>query len=369
MTLTRATRSLPIQRVSGRRVRQRPSRIPSVTVIIPCFNYARFLRAAVSSALSQNGVSIDVVIVDDASTDDSAAVAEELVAADSRVRLLTNKHNLGAVGTFNAGLEDARGEYLIRLDADDMLTPGSAGRATALAEAFPGVGMVYGRPRHFSSATPPRHRDRATSWRVSSGADWLDLRCRLAVNCITSPEVVMRRSVVDRIGGQRRLGHTHDMEMWFRLAREADVGWICGSDQAWHREHPDSMSALGVDLMTDLRERAEAFEVLFTDGMGDPSGNAARLKIAHEALADESLSRASSAFVKGRGGTVETDGYIQFARSLGVDLAALPHAGIFARAERLGPRRAPLSPSLFGWAVLNRVSSEWGRFHWQKRGI
>jgi hypothetical protein len=374
-----ATVPRPLETVTGSVVLQRPLRSPAVTVIVPCFNYARFLPAAVHSALRQDGVDVEVVIVDDASTDDSVEEAARLAGRDGRVHVIARRRNGGPVASFNDGLAAAGGEYLIRLDADDLLTPGSVARATALAERYPAVGMVYGHPLHFSSdhspsgqfasSRLPRHRDRATRWDVYSGIEWLELRCRLGVNCITSPEVVMRKSIVDLVGGQRSLAHTHDMEMWFRLARESDVGWVGGSDQAWHREHPDSRSARQVDVMTDLHQRAQAFEMLFTDGRGDPDGNARLLGLALSALANEAMARASSAYAKGRGGTPETDRYLEFADNLGINLTGLRFTSVVREALRLGPRRSRMSPRLIAQAAAYRLSREIGRPRWRSKGM
>lgn len=358
-----------VARVTGSHVRQMPQHQPSVTVVVPCYNYARFLGAAVHSALDQKGVTIGVIIVDDESTDESLKVAARLAGEDARVRIIAHSRNTGPVASFNDGLAASDGEYLIRLDADDLLTPGSVARATALAEQYPQVGMVYGHPLHFSSQSLPHHRDRATRWDVFSGTSWLEMRCQLGVNCITSPEVVMRTDVVDRVGGQRELAHTHDMEMWFRLARDSDVGWIGGCDQAWHREHSDSRSARQVDVMTDFHERAQAFEMLFRDEQGDSTENARLLAVARSALANEALARASSAYAKGRGGTPETDAYVAFARSLGVDLDDLCYMDVFRKAERLGPKLARLSPYLITAAARYRLSRELGKPRWRSRGI
>ncbi len=87
-----------------------------------------------------------MIIVDDRSTDASLALARRLAAADPRVAVIAHPTNRGPVETFNDGLERAQGQYLVSLDADDLLTPGSLARAVALLEAEPDVGMVYGRP-------------------------------------------------------------------------------------------------------------------------------------------------------------------------------------------------------------------------------
>jgi GT2 family glycosyltransferase len=342
---------------------------PRVTVVIPCFNYARYLPAAVASALGQTGVTVDVVIVDDASTDDSLAVARALAADDPRVTVVAHAANAGPVDTFNDGLARVTGDFLIRLDADDLLTPGSVQRAAALADAFPAVGMVYGRPLHFSGDRLPEARTRVRSWTVWSGSSWLEQRCHLGVNCITSPEVLMRTSVVRKVGGQRDLAHTHDMEMWFRLARAADVGYVTGPDQAWHREHDGSRSARDVDVLTDLAERADAFTTLFTDGMGDPDEDARLLGIARTALAEEAVARICQAITRGWGGNATTDAYLAFARRQVADLDGLRHGPRLRRCLRVGPARARLVPGLLAGALAYRVRTELRNRDWRRTGL
>ena len=151
---------------------------PSVTVVVPCYNYARYLPAAVCSALSQCGVQVDVVIVDDASSDDSLAVARALAANDPRITVLAHACNTGPVQTFNDGLTAVRGQFLVRLDADDLLTPGSLERSVAVAQQCPSVGLVYGHPLNFSGEALPLPTNKA---------DALDDLARPAVACKLLP--------------------------------------------------------------------------------------------------------------------------------------------------------------------------------------
>lgn len=276
------------------RVRAREHRgdPPTVTVVISCFNYARYLRQAVQSAVSQDGVAVDVIIVDDASTDDSLRVARELSSRCGSVQVLAHASNQGVVKTFNDGAKAASGEFLVRLDADDLLTPGSLRRAVAVARAYPSVGLVYGHPLHFSGEGLPSPRSRAASWTIWPGRSWLLDRCRSGINVITSPEALVRRSVLEEIGYQASLKHTHDMELWFRIAAFADVAYIHGADQAWHREHSGSLSAREVDVLVDLQERREAFDVLFNGPAGRISEAPFLRQAATQALVSEALSTA-----------------------------------------------------------------------------
>ncbi|MCO6388802.1 glycosyltransferase [Aliihoeflea sp. 40Bstr573] len=248
------------------RVQAVPTALPegTVTVVIPCFNYARYLPGAVASVLGQEEAIVDVIIVDDASTDDSLAVARQLARQDSRIVVLSHPRNCGPVQTFNDGLARAKGEFLVRLDADDLLTPGSLKRAIAVMRRYPSVGLVYGRPLHFRDGEAlPAARERPTSWTIWPGLLWLSDRCRTSTNVITSPEALMRRSVVDRVGGQKQLAHAHDMEMWLRMSAFSDVAYIHGADQAWHRDHAESLSSREVDCLCDVTERRDVFTILF----------------------------------------------------------------------------------------------------------
>lgn len=121
------------------------TRSPDVSVVIPCFNTASFLPAAVRSVRSQGGVVTEVVVVDDASTDGSAAVAERLAADDPGVRVVRRAVNGGPATARNAGLRLASGRYVAFLDADDEYAPGFLAAAAQILDADPSVaGLVTG---------------------------------------------------------------------------------------------------------------------------------------------------------------------------------------------------------------------------------
>jgi hypothetical protein len=248
----------------GTRVAARPlTRTPSVSVVIPCHNYARFLAAAVGTVTAQTGVEVDVLILDDGSTDETRELAQSLAAQDPRVRCIVHERNVGHIATFNEGVAAAQGDYVVLLSADDLLAPGSLARATALLDSHPSVAFAYGTVVPFQGESPPARvaREADMGWTIWTGHNWIKERCRLGANAARSPEVVMRTSVQRQIGGYRaELPHTADMEMWLRAAGAGDVGRVEGSDQAFHREHPDSLShKLCITPTDDLRARHDAF--------------------------------------------------------------------------------------------------------------
>jgi hypothetical protein len=357
----------------SRRTRVRPHAVrpctPTVTVVISCYNYAHFLPEAVWSCLTQDDVDVDVIIVDDASTDASLAVARNLAENHSNVTVLANDANMGMVETFNRGARAATGEFMVRLDADDLLTPGSLARATLVAQAYPSVGLVYGHPLHFGGSTLPTPRTRASVWTIWPGVEWLADRCRSGKNVITSPEVLMRRSLVEELGYQAPLRHTPDMELWFRLSAFADVAYIHGADQAWHRDHHNSMSAKEVDNMVDLRERWEAFEVLFS-GPASTKPQAERLfATARQTLAVEAVATARHEVDRGAGKSPMYTFCLELAESLNPAVVdGRQWASLIRRAGN-----SSTSPWLrvesLAHRAMGRIKSELQWYRWHRTGV
>ena len=261
-----------------------------VTVVVPCYNYGHYLRDSVGSVLSQEGVELQVIIVDDASPDGSVGVARELAREDPRITVIEHPENRGHIRTYNDGLAAATGEYVVLLSADDMLTPGSLARSVALMQAFPEVGLVYGNPVTFED-TPPEARDRATGWSIWSGRAWVARLCSRGHNVIFTPEVVMRRTLLADLGGyDARLPHSADMHLWLRAAARSSVGRVNGADQAFYRVHGGNMHIQKYgELLADITERSRAFD-LFFDAEGSRLGGAPRLRArARRSLARDSL--------------------------------------------------------------------------------
>ena len=232
---------------------------PEVTVVVPCYNYGRYLEDSVGSLLSQSEVEVRVVIIDDASPDGSAHIAERIAQRDSRVSLIRHETNAGHIATYNEGLGATQSEFVALLSADDLLTPGALGRATALMRAFPSVGFTYGRPVVFQGEVPPPARTKARTWTVWKGSDWIADRCRIGRNAIWAPEAVMRTSVLKEAGlFDAEHPHSGDLDLWLRMARISDVGLISGADQGWYREHLASMSRTTfAGQITDLKPDGE----------------------------------------------------------------------------------------------------------------
>jgi glycosyltransferase involved in cell wall biosynthesis len=108
---------------------------PRVSVILPAYNAAASLPAALRSVLGQSLQEIEVIVADDGSCDGTAAVAAALALADPRVRVLPGGRNQGAAAARNRAMAAARGDWLALLDADDGFAPDRLARLVALGEA------------------------------------------------------------------------------------------------------------------------------------------------------------------------------------------------------------------------------------------
>jgi glycosyltransferase involved in cell wall biosynthesis len=274
----------------------------SISVIIPCYRYGHYLQEAVSSVLDdQRGVDVLVLVIDDASPDESAEVAREIASRRAEVEVIVHDTNRGNIATFNEGLlEWADGHYCLRMSADDRATPGALARASALLDAYPEVGFVYGRALWvLDGALLPPARTKGRGWTVTPGQRLLEHRFRQAENPITSPEIVVRTSLHQRVGGyDPGLPKAADMEIYMRLAAHSDVGFLRGVDQAYYRLHPHNMRKAVTSLL-DLRQRRSVFELVLSR-YGERIVNASRLDdMVHRQLAREALWAAGRVYDRG----------------------------------------------------------------------
>jgi GT2 family glycosyltransferase len=323
---------------------------PRVSVVVPCYNYGHYLPGCLGSVLSQDGVQVEAIVVDDASPDGSGDVAEELSRTDPRIRVVRHEVNTGHIATYNDGLARATGDYVALVSADDLLTPGALRRATGLMEREPSVGFTYGRVQPFSGE-PPHYADGpAAGWIVWDGRQWLAQRWRSGRNCIWSPEVVMRTSVQRAIGGYRAdLPHTADLDMWMRAASFSDVGYLTGVEQAAYRVHSANMHARdfsGQDaegILIDLRERLRTFETY--EGALPPGID---LPLVKRALSREALRTASQPRARGLPDAAVIEQLRSFAQEVDPGAPASRRWRVSERRLRMVELGVPTASAAFG---------------------
>ena len=235
----------------------------SVDVIVPCYRYGRFLRQCVESVLTQSLQDVRVLILDDASPDDTPEIGAKLAKEDSRVTMVRHKVNKGHIATYNEGIEWACADYLLLLSADDYLLPGALERAAAYLDAHPQVGFVFGRALELTAGGNTTLTDLVAGVegvQILKGIEFIELSGPR--NVVPTPTAVVRTMLQKRLGGYRfELPHSGDMEMWFRLAAHSSVG-VLDTPQAVYRRHSSNMSHayFTKDRIPDILQRRAALD-------------------------------------------------------------------------------------------------------------
>lgn len=258
----------------------------SVDVVIPCYNYARYLPRCIESVLSQQGVEVRALIIDDCSTDDTPSVGAALARRDPRVLYRRHAQNMRHIATYNEGLIDwATSDYCLLLSADDLLAPLALQRATRVMDANPNVHMTYGMALLFTDdaqvlSLPPETS--APAHRIVRGADFL--RRSILGNPVPTPSAIARTRVQHEVGGySASLPHTADMAMWMRFATKGDIG-VVPQVLAYKRTHDTNMSiAYAARPLGDFRERLDACRELLGERT-DLDARAPTLAEAHELI-------------------------------------------------------------------------------------
>jgi glycosyltransferase involved in cell wall biosynthesis len=345
----------------------------TVDVVIPCYNYARYLRGCVQSVLTQPHVDVRVLVIDDASSDETSVVGRELAATDGRVTFRRHEANHGHIATYNEGLIGwSTADYTVLLSADDLLTPGCLSRAVSIMNAAPNIGMVYGRAIHFEhEADLPEINPDDFAFRWWSGASWLRLRCRAGYNVITSPEVVVRGEIQRAAGGYRpELPHAGDLEMWLRIAALADIAYVDRTPQAFYRVHPKSMMrTVYRGSFLDLRQRRAAFDSFFLRDAA-AIGNARNLHdLANRSLAREALWDACRAYDRNEVATCQVKELLDFAMTTYPNAVSLGEYAALRRRQWLGPVVCNRTQIFAAPALVRKVKRAALKQRWKHQGV
>lgn len=234
-----------------------------VDVIVPCYKYGHYLRECVESVLTQEGVDVRVLIIDDCSPDNTPEVGQQLAREDSRVEYRRHMVNQGHIATYNEGLEWASGEYTLLLSADDLVTKGAFHRAARVLDEHPEVVLCYGKEIKTSNpSASPFVVPRNTPWRILTGSAFVELCCNECYNVVSTPSAMVRTRIQHQIGGYRKdLPHSGDLEMWLRFGAHGSVA-ILDCEQAYYRVHATNM-ALQYKGIPNLIQLRAAFYTLF----------------------------------------------------------------------------------------------------------
>ncbi len=233
--------------------------MPKVSVVIPSYNLGRYLPETLSSVAAQTFTDWECLVVDNASTDGSMEVVTDFCARDSRFVPVVFPENRGVAAARNRGLELAEGEYVLLLDADDLITPGYMAAAVEALDADPSLALVYGRAERFGAET---------TWDLPP----FSMETMLARNCLYI-SCFFRRSQAVPFDPAFRTGF-EDWDFWLRFMEQFDTPRVRCLEQLCflYRTRRRSRNAGVTDeALVDIRRRLwENHKALYAKYFCDP---------------------------------------------------------------------------------------------------
>jgi glycosyltransferase involved in cell wall biosynthesis len=202
---------------------------PKISVVIPCFNQGEFIHDALLSIFEQTMVDYDIVIVDDGS--DDGATPQTLDALSFPRITVMHQANVGLPGARNRGIEAARGEYVVTLDADDELAPEYLEKLSAVLDADDNTAFAHCWARLFG--------DYQAIWATRPFNRFQFLLSNSVVGC-----VVLRKSAWEAVGGydESMRDGNEDWDLWIRLSEAGFSNGQVREPLFWYRKHGVSMS-------------------------------------------------------------------------------------------------------------------------------
>jgi glycosyltransferase involved in cell wall biosynthesis len=237
-----------------------------IDIVIPNYQYGKYLRRCVESVVTQGVDDIRILIIDNASTDDSVEVAEDLRSRDPRIQVKTRSINLGTHASFNEGVDWAESDYFLLLCSDDLIAPGSLERALKILDDNIDISFVYGEEYTWdSSESLPNlttQKDHAPHTLVE-GQQFIE-SLSMPQKAVGTGSIVARTSLQKRVGHFRsELNYTCDIEVLMRLACLGQVAKV-DAIQGCRFRHGENISVnYWGDWKRELEYLLDAYESFF----------------------------------------------------------------------------------------------------------
>jgi|GEM_PF-2573942 len=229
---------------------------PLVSVIVPTYNYSRYVVSAIDSVKKQDYPNIEIIVIDDGSTDNTSNILSNRMDIQ-----YFYQSNQGLSATRNRGIRLSKGKYIQFLDADDLLGPTSIRKRLEYLEKHPEKSAVICRSAYFTKYTFPEHLAFFhREWRQPEpGAVDLSL-CYF--NIAPPHAFLVRKSIIDRhsLFFDTNLGACEDYDFWFRLAQTSGLPGMIRTCWVYYRQHTSSMSRC---LSNQLKHDAELCKRIF----------------------------------------------------------------------------------------------------------
>ncbi len=210
---------------------------PTVTVLMPVYNGAKYLSEAIESILSQSFTDFELLIINDGSTDNSKAIIQSY--SDPRIVYVENPTNLKLIATLNKGLQIAKGKYIVRMDADDISLPTRIERQVLFMEKEPDIGVAGTWVIAIDSEEYP----------VKYESDSDNIKIRMLLSChLNHPSTIIRTAIIKQFHLEYPTAHIHaeDYALWLKVLEVSKIGMI-EEYLLKYRVHNDKIGTLHYD--------------------------------------------------------------------------------------------------------------------------
>lgn len=220
-------------------VKKSASNLPLVSILIPCFNHARYIRQCIESAIAQDYGNIELIIIDDGSSDDSVQIIEQLLPA-CRERFtrfeFRSRPNKGISATSNEALKWLSGKYFAALDSDDILLPGKISCLVPVLEAEPELAGVF-------CGLEIIDEQGVTLGRQSSKSRYFSFdEVILHTHTFATPGMLLSLAIVRQVGGYQNTVGIQDWYMWLKLTEAGYRLKVIPDVLVKYRKHANNIS-------------------------------------------------------------------------------------------------------------------------------
>lgn len=191
---------------------------PLVSILIPVYNTAPFLTQAITTILAQDYHHMEIILINDGSTDASESIIQSF--SDPRIRYVKNDQNMGLVYTLNRGIELSAGTYIARMDGDDLCMPGRIAAQVSYLEAHNSVGLLATTVSLINEQDEP-----IGYWEADRQHTEPDqIRAYLPKdNCLAHPSIMVRAELLKKYGYRKEQSQAEDYDLWLRMAADGVV--------------------------------------------------------------------------------------------------------------------------------------------------
>lgn len=223
---------------------------PLVSVILPCYNAEDFIEASIKSIMDQTYSNLEIIAIDDCSTDNTFSILQILSKNDNRIKILQNEKNAGLVSSLNNGIINAKGKYIARMDADDISLPQRIERQIKFMEQHVDVALCGSDYLTINSKNKEIGK-------ISFPSENEEIKAALLfTNAFAHPTVVIRKEILERCGPyEEGLVPAEDYELWIRIAENYKIANI-PAYLLKYRVHESNLT------LTKKENQKHAFEII-----------------------------------------------------------------------------------------------------------